>query len=66
MKNWGEKDSNDDSIDSDFEIEKPTFDVDKIIAQLLSPKVRNAGILSDLKESTINELVDKARDIFTS
>jgi hypothetical protein len=67
MKNrWGDSESKDESLDSDFEVEKPKFDVDQIIAKLLSPKVRNAGILTDLKEVTINELIDKARDIFTA
>ena len=28
--------------------------------------MRNAGMLNDLKEVTINELIDKARDLFTS
>ena len=28
--------------------------------------MRNAGILTDLTENTINELIDRARDIFTS
>ena len=37
-----------------------------MISQLLSPKVRNAGILNDLTEGTIIELIDKARDIFTA
>lgn len=65
---WGGDDSNskDDSIDSDFDVEEPKFDVDKIITMLLSPKVRNAGILNDLKEVTINQLIDKARDLFTA
>ena len=56
----------DSSLDSDFEIVKTTFDVDRIISQLLSAKVRNAGILTDLKEDLINELIDKARDLFTA
>jgi len=51
MSNWPNNDdsSKSDSVDSDFE--KPPaakFDVDSLIKQLLSPKVRNAGILTDL------------------
>ena len=61
--------SDDDSdVDSDFETSKPDtkIDVDKIISLLMSPKVRNAAILSDLEEGTIMGLIDKARDIITS
>lgn len=32
MKTWGQKDSNDDSLDSDFEVEKTPFNIDKIIS----------------------------------
>lgn len=74
MKNkWENEESEskdeDDSIDSDFELSVPAagkFDIDTIIAQLLSPKVRNAGILTDLAEETIIELIDRARDIMTA
>ena len=58
--------SNSDSVDSDFETENRPFDVDRLISQLLSPKVRNAGILNDLQESTIIELINRATDIFTA
>ena len=63
---YSKKDSDDSSVDSDFEVEKPKFNVDTIISQLLSAKVRNAGILTDLKEEIINELIDKAKDLFTA
>jgi hypothetical protein len=71
MKNkWEEGDSNskDDSIDSDFDTEKPAvkFDVDNIISQLLSAKVRNAGIITDIEEGTIIELIARATDIITA
>lgn len=50
---------------------KPTitasgFNVDSFIQKLLSKKVRNAGILTDVTEEMISELIDKARDLFTS
>mgnify|MGYP000845257367 CR=1 FL=1 len=65
---WNQnKDSDESSIDSDFEKPaNPNFNVDQLISQLLSPKVRNAGILNDLSEGTIIELIDRARDIFTA
>ena len=42
-----------------------TLDVDDLITKLLSTKARNIGALDDLKEDTIIQLIDKARDLFT-
>jgi len=64
---WNQnKDSSSSGVDSDFEAPSTKLDIDKLIAQLLSPKVRNAGILTDLKEAMIIELIDQAKDIFTA
>ena len=62
------QDDSDEDLDSDFETSKPDMkiDVDKIISILMSPKVRNAAILTDLEESTILGLIEKARDIITA
>lgn len=44
---------------------KGDLDVDDLITKLLSTKARNIGALDDLKEETIIQLIDKARDLFT-
>jgi serine/threonine-protein phosphatase PP1 catalytic subunit len=42
------------------------LDIDDLIKKLLSTKARNIGCLEDLKEETIIQVIDKARDLFTS
>ena len=42
------------------------FNVDEIIKTLLSNKVRNIGLTGEISESNIIELIDKAKDIFTT
>jgi hypothetical protein len=54
---------------------KPTFpaysaakklNVDDIIKKLLTSKVRNIGLTDELSEQTILDLIDSAKDLFTS
>ena len=42
------------------------LDIDNVIAKLLSVKTRNIGLQDDLSEQTIIQLIDRARDLFTS